>query len=177
MEPPQQGIVGRLLALLGWRPNPTRHWAEADEPLPPFDLATGALGALRLGDDLQRAEFLGRPDLVENPGWTRLHYLGRGFQLNFEGGQFVELTCDIAPPSNMPPKAGQGFSRPRLSGGIQFTPETTAEQVRELFGPPESEEDDARDKTLIYPRGQFYMAFEFEKATGRLLTWSAALDD
>src|SRR5207253_876028 len=54
--------------------DPTRHWPKTDEPLPPFDLAAGALGGLRLGDDLRQAEFLGRPDRVENPGWTRLHY-------------------------------------------------------------------------------------------------------
>ncbi|HEY1377569.1 MAG TPA: hypothetical protein VGF55_12290, partial [Gemmataceae bacterium] len=42
------------------RKDPTRHWAKTDEPLPPFDLAAGALGGFRLGDDLPGAEFLGR---------------------------------------------------------------------------------------------------------------------
>ena len=44
-------------------------------------------------------------------------------------------------------------------------------QVHQVFGAPESEEIDAREKSLIY-RGQFYMVFEFELPTGRLLTWS-----
>jgi hypothetical protein len=177
MEPPRQSIIGRLLALLGRRPDPTRHWAESDEPLPPFDLASGALGGLRFKDGFEQAEFLGRPDRVQNPGWTRLYYLARGVQLYFEMGQFVELICDIAPRPDAPPQPGQGFSRPRLSGGIQLTPETSAAHVRELFGPPESEEDYARDNVLTYPRGRFYMTFEFDQPTGRLLTWSAKLDD
>src|SRR5436190_23765669 len=173
MEPSRQGIVGRLLALFGRRPDPTRHWAATDEPLPPFDLASGALGGLRFGDGFEQAEFLGRPDRVENPGWTRLYYLGRGFQLYFEMGQFAELTCDIAPPPDVPPKPGQGFSRPRLSCGIQLTPETTAAQVRQWFGAPESEDDGPGSRTLTYPQGRYYMGFEFDPSTGRLLGWSA----
>jgi hypothetical protein len=177
VEPQRQGILGRLLTLLGRRPDPTRHWTKTDEPLPIFDLMAGALGGLRFEDGFEQAEFLGRPERVENPGWTRLYYLARGFQLYFEMGQFVELTCDIAPPPSVPPKPGHGFSRPRLSGDIQLTPESSAARVRELFGPPESEENGARDTTIVYPRGRYYMTFEFDRSSGRLLTWSAHLED
>ena len=160
----------------GGRSDPTRHWAKTDERLPAFDLGAGALDGLTLGDNLEQAEFLGRPDRVEHlehPGEMRLHYVQRGFRLGFMP-QFVELTCHIAPPSDVPPERGQGFSRPRLSGGIELTPETSVARVRDLFGPPKSEHDSPRDKTLTYCylRGRFYMEFEFEQSTGRLLTWS-----
>ena len=46
--------------------------------------------------------------------------------------------------------------------------------VRELFGPPKAEYDYPRDKTRVYcyHLGRFAMEFEFELATGKLLTWS-----
>jgi hypothetical protein len=142
--------------------------------LPPFDLASGALGKLSVGDPVAAAEFLGRPDLVEHTsvsGMT-LHYLARGFELQFSGGAFAELRCHLAPRSDGPPETGRAFSRPRLSNGIQITPEMSVEQVRRVFGPPTSEDTDDHEHTLTYA-GEHYMVFEFEPATGRLLTWSA----
>ncbi|HEX4591919.1 MAG TPA: hypothetical protein VH120_18415 [Gemmataceae bacterium] len=169
-------MIGRLLAMFRGRPDPTRGWAPSDEPLPVFDLASGSLGGLRFEDRIEQAEFLGRPSRVENPGWTRLHYENRGFQLYFEAGQFVELTCDIAAPEGAA-KPGREFARPRLSGGVELTPDTSEAQVRQRFGPPDTEVDDLHAKVLTYPRGKYYMDFEFDKATGRLRTWSAKLDD
>jgi hypothetical protein len=164
------------------RSDATRNWATTDEPMPPFDLAAGALGGLKLGDSLEQAEFLGRPDPIEQTedfGRVYLDYAGRGFQIGFEMGQFVELNCTIALHSADPsPKPGQGFSRPRLSGRIELTPETNVAQVQHCFGPPESEENYTRGRALTYRQGRFSMEFEFEKATERLLDWSVeALDD
>ena len=158
------------------RTDPTRHWARTDGPLPRFDPEAGALGGLALGDGLERAEFLGRPDRVEHlkpPGWVELHYSGRGFQLGFMP-QFVELTCTITPRPGVPSERGQGYSRPLLSGGIELTPETTPAQVRAHFGPPEAVWDSPQDKTvtLINHRDRFNMEFEFDQSTGRLLTWT-----
>ena len=158
----------------------TPRWATTDEPLPPFDLAAGALGGLTLGDILVQAEFLGRPDQqTEEFGRVYLDYAGRGFKLVFERGRFVELYCTIALHSaDASPKPGQGFSRPRLSGGIELTPKTSLTQVQQYFGPPECEDNDISHKALTYRQGRFYMKFEFEQATERLLDWSVeALDD
>ncbi len=162
-----------------FRPDPTRYWAKSYDPLPVFDQESAALGSLKLGDSLEQAEFLGRPDRVEHlqhlkhPGAIELHYLARGFRLGFLP-EFVELTCLIAPRPDGPPERGQGYCRPRLSGDIEFTPETTVADVCELFGPPKSEYDYPREKTLVYcyHLGSFAMEFEFELATGKLLTWS-----
>jgi hypothetical protein len=170
MEPPKPGFFGRLLGKL---PDPIRNWPESDEPLPPFDLAAGSLGGLRFGDEFDRAEFLGRPDRVEHPGGMWFHYDSRGFQLYFEAGQFVELSCDISKPANRDAPSGQGYSRPTISGGLTLTPETTEAQVRNRFGPPDTDEE----HTLVYPRGRYYMTFEFDPPTGKLLTWSACVDD
>jgi hypothetical protein len=158
-------------------PDPTRHWPITAEPLPPFDLEAGALGGLRLGDGLAQAAFLGRPDRVEQTAaWLNLNYAGRGFQLEFDPDGFVTLTCHIA-AADVPPKPGQGFCRPRLSGGTQLTPETTVAQVRAAFGPPDSEEEYPHSKILTYLRDRFSMEFEFEPRTEKLLVWSAVLDD
>ena len=169
-------------ALLERRADATRNWTKTNAPMPPFDLAAGALGGLALGDSLEQAEFLGQPDPVEQtaaPRWWYLDYGGRGFQLVFETGQFVELNCTIALHSaDMSPKPGQGFSRPRLSSGIELTPETNIAQVRQYFGPPESEENYTRGRALTYRQGRFSMEFEFEQTTERLLDWSVkTLDD
>ena len=158
----------------------TPRWATSDEPLPPFDLAAGALGGLALGDILVLAEFLGRPDQqTEEFERVYLDYAGRGFKLVFERGRFVELYCTIARHSAYKsPKPGQGFSRPRLSGGIELTPETSLAQVKQYFGPPEAEDNDISVKALDYRQRGFYMKFEFEHATEKLLDWSVeALSD
>lgn len=161
--------------------DPSRHWAPSEEPMPPFDMASGALGGLRLGGRLEQAEFLGRPDRDEQtaaPRWFTLDYASRGFQLVFETGQFMELNCAIARPADTPREPGQGFCRPRLSGGIELTPETSVADIRRTFGAPESEENYPRGRALTYRQGTFTMEFEFEKATDKLLDWSVmALDD
>lgn len=133
-----------------------------DEPLPHFDVASGALGGLSLGDAVEQAEFLGRPDRVEHTSVSGMtfHYLGRGFELQFSVDLFVELRCHIAARSDAPPEAGRGFSRPRLSSGIQITPEMSVAQVYQVFGPPEREEIDAREKTWF---------------TGASATWCSSL--
>lgn len=151
--------------------DPTQDWAKTDAPLPLFDLEAGALGELALGDPVLQAKFLGRPDRVEHTsvsGMT-LHYLNRGFELQFSAGAFAELTCHLSPESAALPEAGRAFSRPRLVNGIQVTPEMTVEMVRKVFGTPGSEDIDDRKQTLTYP-GAHYMAFEFELPTGQLLT-------
>ncbi len=165
---------------IGDRADPTRHWAKKHEPMPPFDLETGALGTLTWDHDcLEKAEFLGRPDRVEHfddLGEMTLYYLERGFEVSFMP-EFAELVCHIAPPTDVPPDHGQGFCRPRLSGGIELTTETSITKVRELFGPPKSEHLSPQDNTLtlVYLHGRFHMEFEFEQETGRLMTWTIPL--
>lgn len=177
---PRPGILGDLFGI--FRSHPARRWQPRDEPLPAFDLTTGALGSFRLGEGWEQAEFLGRPDRVDKPSGAdepdgmKFHYLSRGFELFFEAGEFAELACIINPPSNTPAKGSQGYSRPQIKGGIQLTPETTAEDVVHAFGAPSSEENYC-NRLLIYVRGRYVMDFEFEKRSERLLTWTAALDD
>jgi hypothetical protein len=179
METPQEGILDLI------PPEPPsdllRDWPQTHAPMPRFDLESGALGSLRLGDALESAEFLGQPDRQEQTGaprWFYLDYVGRGFKLVFETGQFVELNCSIALPSDVQPEPGQGFSRPKLSGGIELTPQTSIEQVQRYFGRPESEETYRRGKVLTYRQSRFTMEFEFALATEKLLDWSVmALSD
>src|SRR3954454_9324880 len=70
-RPEPAGWLARFLGRFGPRRDPTRAWPQDDTPLPPFDLAARSLGGLRLGDPLGAAEFLGRPDAVEQAR----HYL------------------------------------------------------------------------------------------------------
>ena len=156
-------------------------WTKTNAPMPVFDLEAGALGGLRLGDGLEKAEFLGRPDIDDQTADPRrmcLDYAGRGFQIVFEMGQFVELNCTIAlHAADMAPEPGQGFSRPRLSSGIVLTPETSVDQVLQSFGPPETEENFVRGRALTYRKEWFTMEFEFERGTERLLDWSVMAHD
>jgi hypothetical protein len=159
----------------GEHADPTRNWPASDKPMPPFDVETWALGDLRLGDELEKAQFLGRPDGVNHIGdrWMDLDYASRGFKLVFEYGRFQELNCNISLPSDETLTPGQGFCRPRLSGGFELTPETSAAHVQQRFGPPTREDNYPRDLALTYHRDGFEMEFEFERATGKLLAWSA----
>lgn len=153
--------------------DPTGQWSLSREPLPPIDVEAGSVGNLTLGDPIEEAEFLGRPDRVEHTSATgmTLHYLDRGFELQFSEGEFVELRCHIAPWSDNPPDPAPAFSRPRLTDGIQITPEMSIAQVRQVFGPPTSEDVDEREQSLTYA-GEQYMVFEFERTSGRLISWS-----
>jgi hypothetical protein len=176
-RPEPAGWLGRFLGRFGLPRDPTRAWPQYDTPLPPFDLAARSLGGLRRGDPLDAAEFLGRPDAVEQ---TRsclvLLYRRRGFELAFAAGRFSGLTCEVGPPSGPSPEPGRGFSRPRVSG-LLLTPETTVDQVRRSFGPPVTEQTLPGEVILHYEPGPGAMEFEFEVATGRLMVWSVYLDD
>ena len=176
-RPEPAGWLGRFLGRFGLRRDPTRAWPQKDTPLPPFDLAAKSLGGLRLGDPLDAAEFLGRPDAVEQTRYCLvLLYRRRGFELAFEAGRFSGLTCEIGPPSGPSPEPGRGFSRPRVSG-LLLTPDTTVEQVRRSFGPPVTEQTLPGEVILYYGQGSGAMEFEFEVPTGRLMVWSVYLDD
>jgi hypothetical protein len=177
-EPPPQGILGRLLSIWHGDSDPTRHWStKADEPLPAFDPATGAFGGLRFGDPLVQAQFLGRPDRVEQTDVLTLHYTTRGFELSFEEGEFSLLVCAIGPQPDAPPKPGQGFSRPWIAGAMQLAPETTIAGVCQVFGQPDNNETHAEEKILEFVRGPSYMNFAFELSNGRLWSWSTGPDD
>src|SRR5262245_5165589 len=83
-RPEPAGWLGRFLGRFGLRRDPTRAWPQNDTPLPPFDLAARSLGGLRLGDPLDAAEFLGRPDAVKQTRYCLvLLYRRRGFELAF----------------------------------------------------------------------------------------------
>ena len=172
---PRYGVLGGLFGF--FRSHPARRWQPSDEPLPQFDLATGALGSFRLGENWEQAEFLGRPDRVDQPAGMRFHYFSRGFELYFEGGECAEIACIISTPAISDARSDQGYARPQLKGGIQLTPETSVDEVQRVFGTPASDDTYRHDRTLMFDRGRYYMEFIFEQPSGRLLTWSAALED
>jgi hypothetical protein len=49
--------------------------------------------------------------------------------------------------------------------------------VQQSFGPPKKDQALTEERCLYYVRGPIGMDFEFDRASGRLLTWTVYLND
>ncbi len=80
------------------KPDPTRDWPSGSGT-PSVNPASRSLGFVRLGDSLDAARTLGRPDrfVRHGEGFYTLSYASRGFAIEFEEGRLVEIACFIGP--------------------------------------------------------------------------------
>lgn len=162
-----------LDSLLGREPDPTRGWPKIDSILPELDIRQMTLGPLRFGDELGAAAFLGRPDLFNwtVDGYCELVYARCGLQIDFDQGRLAFIAFLIGPDEFLPSVSGMTFAQPRIAGGGTFTSATDGNDVRGLFGPPESEDEDSEETILNYSRQGVSMEFELNQ-DGRLKRWN-----
>ncbi len=166
--------MGFLSNLFG-PPDPTKDWPPPIEGvLPEVDLSGKSFGALRFGDGLDSAYFLGKPDRSKpTKNCHDLYYDRQGFVVSFELGRFVELRFDIVPETGSQSKS----ARPRASGGITLSPETSKKDLEGFFGQPEETNNYGTYEIVQYLHGPLVSDFEYELATGKLTCWTLYLDE
>lgn len=156
--------------------DPTAHWRPFTPPIPDFDLTEMRFGPLRLGDPIDSAASLGRPDDVQwSPGEPfELLYAAGGFQMDIDSGKLAYLAFFIAPDAHQPKHPALAFSTPRLRGpgALRLSSDTTRSTIEQLLGPPDSADTDPDETILYYSRQKTTMEFEIDGKTGKLKRWN-----
>jgi len=164
--------------LLGKQSDPTIAWKAFALPIPDFDLIEMRFGALRFGDTLDAAAFLGRPDRCQ---WTQskyceLLYAAGGFQIDYDESRFAYLAFFIGPDDNLPKHEALKFSSPRLRGctpdDIRLSTDSNRELIEKLFGITDLEDSESKEVILFYSQKDIEMEFEMDGKTGRLKRWN-----
>jgi hypothetical protein len=143
-----------LLSKLFGKEDPTAGWPAATGK-PAIDLERGAVGPIRLGDPVEKARELGRPDSAKRlgPSGGLLEYAE--FDLEFDKGQLVCAQFDL--------DAGQRVS----VAGFGLSPASTPLDIKSWLGDPTSDSDDGkRLRWIDFERGDATLALEF--TDGRL---------
>lgn len=155
-------------------PHPAMSWEPVTAPLPVVDIGGGAVGALKFGDPVEGARFLGRPDAATvNGQCVRLDYRSRGFEIEFEGNRFVELEAYIGPGAAPEETA---FCTPQLSNGGRLTTAMTTAAIKGTLGEPTHEDPDEDEAVLSYDLGRLAHEFHFGSG-GALSSWVFMLND
>jgi hypothetical protein len=167
------------VSILDWilrrQPDPTRDWPPNAGELPVVRTEPFSLGGLRLGDNVEAARPLGRPERTRRAKIAMaLVYERWGLQLEFEENRLVEAIFVIGETWQSDIKGSP--CRPRLADGLQLSPDTRIDRVIERFGEPARRRTDGDgETTLSYVRDGVYMGFEFDEM-GRLESWNVGLD-
>ena len=140
---------------------------------PAFDLSRMALGSLRLGDQMEAARFLGRPDSFRwtSDAYCELLYARAGFQLDFEGGRLCYVAFFVGGDTHLPTHPSLSLSQPQIRGGMRLTQRTGRKELLRHFGRPVSEDSDSDETILYYVRGGVTMEFELD-GSGHLKRWN-----
>jgi hypothetical protein len=163
--------------LFGKRPDPTEGWGTTCTSAPEIDLTAMRFGALRFGDPLEAAAFLGRPDRVklEPSGNDELLYSSAGFLLEFEEGKFAFLAFFTGPDDLLPDPA-ISFSQPLLrsgkADGVRLTRKTDWIEIERLFGPAHEVDTEQDETILTYTIQGVTMEFELDGESSRLKRWN-----
>ena len=128
-------------------------------------------GRLTLGDRLDVARVLGRPDTCEIAGaWTVLRYERWGLVLEFEEQQLFSvefLIRDRDPAGELEAVEPVGPDVGRL------TSKTTQAELVQRFGPPEKDEDGSDVGALFYTRPPMVLCYVLD-GSQRLVSWKVS---
>lgn len=137
--------------MFGRGKDPTEGWPRAGAP-PSIDLERRQVGPLRLGDPLEGAKSLGRPDRVRGPanGGNRvLEYAA--FELDFRDGRLACVKFDLDGPASV------------SVGGLRLSRATKPLEARAWFGEPASDTTDGGALRWIdFERAGATLALEFD---------------
>ncbi len=161
--------------LLG-RNDPTQDWPVVAGPAPAVQPSLMQFEAPRLGEPVEAARILGKPDAVtwRSRGGKELDllYASKGLLLRFKADRLTELELFIGPkacdhPAYVP-------AHPQAPDGTPLTPETTRAQIAEHVGKPEAKGSD--DEVLQIFHGRTVSDFWFDP-DGALRSWSLYPND
>lgn len=169
--------MGFFDRIFGRHKDPTAEWPAFSLPIPEYDMAEMSFGSLRFGDAIEKASFLGRPDVLNwiESDHCELVYGKGGFNLYFAAGELSSITFFLARDADTPDQVPIEFCRPMLRGsvpyGTQLTPEVDIPKLQSLFGSPKEVEKTDLDHSLFYTRNGADMEFELDER-GRLKIWN-----
>jgi hypothetical protein len=164
------------MGLLDGLTDPTRRWPVVEGPAPAVNPALMQLEAIRFGDPLDSARFLGRPDGVEWISRMRkdydLIYARKGLRVRFKHGLLAEIEFYIGPRSCEHPAFSA--ARPKAPDGTTLTPEIDKKRIVQLFGEPDPKGSD--DEVLQVFHTNVISDF-FVDETGHLESWALYPND
>ncbi len=130
--------------------DPTSDWPAAGQA-PALDLERQAIGPLRLGDSLDGAKFIGRPESVHGPssrGSQVLEYAT--FELEFQDGRLVCVKFDVDGPASV------------NVGDIRLSRATKPLDALVWFGEPSSDSKSGDLRWIDFERDGATLALEFD---------------
>ena len=139
--------MGLLSGLFG--KDPTSDWP-APAAQPAIDLERHAIGPLKLGDPVESARPLGRPQKRRNsgPGCVLLEY--GTYNLEFRDGRLACVHFDVEGAGKV------------VVGGFTLSGASTPLDAKAWFGEPTSDSQDSGLRWLDYERGEATLALEFD---------------
>ena len=140
--------MGLFSNLFGSKPDPTASWA-APAAKPGIDL-TGKVGAMRLGDALEKARSIGRPARFEPGEGTDADLEYDGYHLEFIDGRLACAAFDV--------EGGGSVS----VGEFDLTAATSPLDVQVWLGDPTSDSSEEKLRWIDYERDGITLALEFE---------------
>ena len=157
--------------------NPTRDWPPATGASPQVNVERRALeafgGPVTLGDRLDAARVLGRPDAFEVSGaWTILRYESWGLVLEFEEQQLYSVEFHIRERESSPAGLVDAVE-PLGPDQARLTRKTTRAELIERFGPPGSDHQYADSAQLLYTRPPMVLSYILD-GDGRLVGWKTS---
>ena len=161
--------MGILDKLTGFG-DPTENWPVVKGPAPTVQPTLMQFDSPRLGDPVEAARFLGKPDTFSWQGRTEksfnLEYASKGLRLRFVAGKLAEITLYIGPKSCEHPAFIP--AQPMAPDGTLLTAETARQQIVAQFGEPDPLGSD--DEVLQIFHGRTASDF-FIDPQGRLESW------
>ncbi len=163
-----------ILDFFGWgREDPTKDWPVVEFDMPEFDLKDLSFGPLHFGCEFDLVHAFGRPDRFSWSGrdYCELVYARYGFQIDFEDGRLRYIAFFVGPDRHLPDRLEINFSQPSLKKTARFTAQTTADDLKQIFGEASSEDFDSDEIVLTFSRSGLALEFELT-AEAALKRWN-----
>lgn len=160
------GLFDKLAGLA----NPTAQWPVVRGDAPAVQPTLMQFDAPQLGDSVDTARFLGKPDTFTSRSRMEksfdLVHAGKGLRLRYTAEHLAEITLYIGPQSC----DDSAFIpvEPVAPDGSLLTPDTSRQRILEIFGEPEPLGSD--DIVLQFFHGRTASDLFFDEQ-GRLESW------
>ena len=155
----------------------TKDWPPAAGPSPQMNVERRALesfgGRVTLGDRIDAARVLGRPDTVEAFGaWTILRYENWGLVLEFEEQQLFSVEFLVRERESGPSRSVDAVE-PLGPDQIRLTRKTTKPELLERFGPPHGDHDYSGAGQILYIRPPMVLSYVVDEEQ-QLVAWKVS---
>ena len=168
------GFLSRLFGNTAAAHDATKDWPPATGPSPQMNVERRALesfgGSVTLGDRIDAARVLGRPDAVEASGaWTILRYETWGLVLEFEEQQLFSVEFLVRERASGSPRSVDAVE-PIGPDQIRLTRKTTQSELIERFGQPDRDHNDSGSGQILYTRPPMVLSYVVDEDE-RLVAW------